>query len=69
MTFIERVGQKRAGFWCWKLFTVNYLRSYEVRKLYRFTIQYFQETISKCRCNNLELLRRHPLNTYIVIGG
>jgi hypothetical protein len=30
MSFIERVGQKRVGFSCWKLFTINYLRCYEV---------------------------------------
>ena len=30
MAFIERVGQKRVGFWCWKLFVINYFRSYEV---------------------------------------
>ncbi len=31
MTFIERVGEKRVGFWCWKLFTVNYFKCYEVK--------------------------------------
>ena len=30
MAFIERVGQKRVGFWCWKLFIINYFRCYEV---------------------------------------
>jgi hypothetical protein len=30
MSFIERVGLKRVGFSCWKLFTINYLRCYEV---------------------------------------
>jgi hypothetical protein len=30
MSFISRVVQKRFGFWCWKLFTINYFRSYEV---------------------------------------
>ncbi len=30
MSFIERVGQKRVGFSCWKLFTINYFRCYEV---------------------------------------
>ena len=32
MTFIERVGQKRVGFWCWKLFIINYFRCYEVKQ-------------------------------------
>jgi len=30
MSFTERVGQKRVGFWCWKLFIINYFRCYEV---------------------------------------
>ncbi len=36
MTFIERVGQKRVGFWCWKLFIINYFRCYEVKQLFIF---------------------------------
>ena len=31
MSFIERIGQKRVGFYCWKLFIINYFRGYEVR--------------------------------------
>jgi hypothetical protein len=30
MAFIEKVGQKRVGFCCWKLFAINYYRCYEV---------------------------------------
>jgi len=30
MSFIERVGQNRVGFYCWKLFIINYFRGYEV---------------------------------------
>jgi hypothetical protein len=30
MSFIERVGLKRVGFWCWKLFIFDYFRCYEV---------------------------------------
>ncbi len=30
MAFIERVGQKRVGFLCCKLFTINYFRCYQV---------------------------------------
>jgi len=30
MTFIEKVGQRRVGFYCWKLFIINYFRCYEV---------------------------------------
>jgi len=30
MSFIERVGQRRVGFYCWKLFVINYFRGYEV---------------------------------------
>ena len=30
MSFIERIGQKRVGFYCWKLFIINYFRGYEV---------------------------------------
>ena len=36
MAFIERVGQKRVGFWCWKLFIINYFRSYEVNYNFLF---------------------------------
>ena len=37
MSFIERIGQKRVGFYCWKLFIINYFRGYEVSliKYYR----------------------------------
>ena len=31
MSFIERIGEKRVGFYCWKLFVINYFRGYEVR--------------------------------------
>ena len=35
MAFIERVGKKRVGFWCWKLFIINYFKCYEVNdKIY-----------------------------------
>ncbi len=30
MSFIERVGLKNVGFSCWKLFTINYFKCYEV---------------------------------------
>ncbi len=30
MSVIERIGQKRIGFYCWKLFIVDYFRGYEV---------------------------------------
>ena len=30
MSFIERIGQNRVGFYCWKLFIINYFRGYEV---------------------------------------
>ncbi len=33
MSFIERVGKKRVGFWCWKLFIINYFKSYEVNNI------------------------------------
>ena len=49
MTFIERVGQKRVGFWCWKLFIINYFRSYEVNyNLYiylNFLLKYYKNHI------------------------
>ena len=35
LTLIERLAKKDIGFTCWKLFTINYFRSYEVcYKLY-----------------------------------
>ena len=34
MSFIERIGQKRVGFYCWKLFIINHFRGYEVSLLY-----------------------------------
>ena len=40
MTFIERVGQKRVGFSCWKLFTINYFRCYEVNYFLLIKIVY-----------------------------
>ena len=30
LTLIERLSKKNIGFTCWKLFTINYFRSYEV---------------------------------------
>ena len=30
MLLIERIGQKRIGFHCWKLFIINSFRGYEV---------------------------------------
>ncbi len=57
MAFLERVGQKIVGFWCWKLFIINYFRSYEVNynfyiylnfllKYYKNHIFIFQQIIS-----------------------
>ncbi|CAG2175817.1 unnamed protein product [Oppiella nova] len=33
MTMIERMAEKRVGFSCWKLFTINYFRCYEIISL------------------------------------
>ncbi len=33
MAFIERVGKKKVGFWCWKLFLINYFKCYEVNDI------------------------------------
>jgi hypothetical protein len=34
MSFIERVGLRRVGFSCWKIFIVDYFRCYEVINFY-----------------------------------
>ena len=31
MSLIERIGRKSVGFYCWKLFIINYFRGYEVK--------------------------------------
>ncbi len=34
MSFIERIGKNKVGFYCWKLFIINYFRGYEVRNVH-----------------------------------
>jgi len=43
MSLIERIGQKRVGFYCWKLFIVSYFRGFEVSFQIYVLIEYFIE--------------------------
>ncbi len=36
MSFIERIGRNKVGFYCWKLFIINHFRGYEVRNVHIF---------------------------------
>ncbi len=36
MSFIERIGKNKVGFYCWKLFIINHFRGYEVRNVHNF---------------------------------
>jgi hypothetical protein len=35
MSLIERIGEKRIEFYCWKLFIIDYFHAYEVSAEYK----------------------------------
>jgi hypothetical protein len=61
MSFIERIGKNKVGFYCWKLFIINYFRGYEVRNVHIFEneTKFFGATIEE------GLLFRHKIYMYL----